>query len=130
MLSARAFDVDEEQRNLGIARDQGAMRAAADVIPAAEVGELVALGRRDEDLAGVRVRECRPGAGERVGMVEDRGVAGEREQATSSRREVELLSVAPRDGAGPFAEQRHLGGLHAVEAGRDLPRLEGTPGWR
>ena len=72
----RALDTDEEQRHLRVARHERAVGAAADVVSPTQIGELVSLGSGDEDLAGVRVPERRPGAGERIGMVEDRRVAG------------------------------------------------------
>ena len=75
MLAARALDADGEERHLGVADDERAVRAAADVMAAAEVGELVSLRGRDEDVAGIRVRERSPGAGERIGVIEDRGIA-------------------------------------------------------
>src|SRR6478735_3169638 len=78
----RALDVDEQERHLRVAGDERAVRATSDMVAAAEIGELVALRRRDEDLAGVRVRKSCPGALERVRMVENRGIARQREQAS------------------------------------------------
>src|SRR6476661_2528038 len=56
-----AVDADREQRHLAVAGNERAVRAAADVIAAAEISELEALCRGDQHLTGVRVRERSPG---------------------------------------------------------------------
>ena len=84
-----------------------AVGAAAHVVAPAEVGELPARGRRDDQLARVRVRERRPGAFEAVRVVEDRRVARRRE-AVLARREPELLAVAPGDRLVALAEEDDL----------------------
>ena len=61
-------------------------------------------------------------------MVEDRGVAGQREAAGRGGREDELLALAPGDGIAPLAEQRDLGGRHSVEARSDSARVEPAAG--
>ena len=60
MRCRRGVDADRQQRHERVAGDERAVAAAARVVAAAEVGELPALRRRDEQLAGVRVRERRP----------------------------------------------------------------------
>src|SRR4051794_25965874 len=53
----RRVDADREKRNEGVGGDERAVAPAAQMVAAAEVDELPALRRRDEQLAGVRVRE-------------------------------------------------------------------------
>ena len=128
--SASPVDADREERHLGVAGNERAVRAAADVVPAAEVGELVALGGRDEHLARVRVRERRPGAAQRIRVVEDRRVAAQREAAAGGGGEDELLPVAARDRLAPFAEQDDLDRRCAVEPRRDPAWIEPAAGRR
>ena len=90
------------------------------VVPPGEVGELPAGGRGDDQLAGVRVRERRPGALEPVRVVEDRGVA-----ARPVRREPKLLAVPARDRLVALAVEDDLDGRVAVE-----PARERSPGRR
>src|SRR4051812_28776665 len=56
---------DRQERHDGVALDERAVAPAARVMAAADVDELPALGRGDEELAGVRVCERLPGAVER-----------------------------------------------------------------
>ena len=109
-------------------RHERAVAAAAGVVAAAEVGELDALRRRDEQLAGVRVRERGPArARAPFGMVEDRRVAA-RAEAVGVAGEAQLLAVAPRDRLVALAEERDLDVGVAVEPLRELARVDGGAG--
>ena len=77
------LDPDREERDERVAGDERAVAAAAQVVAAAEVGELPALCHGDEQLAGVRVRERGADALGCVGMLE------------LARREV--LAATPRN---------------------------------
>src|SRR5205823_1518224 len=92
-----ALDADREQRHLGIAGAERAVAAAAEVMAPTEIDELEAGSRRDEEIAGIRVRERRERALKTVGVVEDRRVARGR-PAVVRRREAELLALAPCHG--------------------------------
>src|SRR5690349_24405736 len=103
------------------------MAAAAEVAPAGQVGQLDAERRRDEQLAGVRVRERGPGALERVRLVEQRGVAA-RLPAAVGRRKAELLAVTPRHRLVTLAVEHDLRGRRAVEPPRELGGVLAAPG--
>ena len=87
------------------------MRAAARVVPAGQVCELPAGGRGDDQLAGIRVRECRPGALEPLRMVEDRRVA-----ARPARREPKLLAVERSRAVCRVVSNRCASGVTKLES--------------
>ena len=93
---------------------------------AAEVGELPAFHRRHEHLAGVRVRECGPGAAQSIRLIQDRCVAGKHEAPGSVRDVAQLLARAAGDGLASFSKQGHFHRLLAVEAHGELARVEGA----
>src|SRR6266516_43435 len=88
------LEADGHDRHERVAGDERAVAPAARVVAAAEVGELPALGRRHEQLAGVRVRERRPDAPGGVWMLQllDRAVravpAGHGVAALEAERDV------------------------------------------
>ena len=87
-------DADGEERDERVAGDERAVAAAAEVVAASEVGELPPLRGRDEQLAGVRVRERGAHALGRIGMLElGRG---------------EVLAAAPRDRGAVLVAKRDL----------------------
>ena len=105
MLLDRRLDADGEQRHDRVALDERAVAAAAGVVAPAEIGELPARRRRDEQLAGVRVREREPAAPSASGWSRTVGIAG-RLPAVGARAEAKLLAARaarrprrPRDGA-------------------------------
>jgi len=59
----------EEVFGIGIAGAERAVAPTARVVAAAEIGELVPLGRRDEHVAGVRVGEGGPDARDRLLLI-------------------------------------------------------------
>ncbi len=67
-------------------------------------------GGRDDQLAGVRVRQRRPGPLASLRMVEDRGVA-----TRAGRGEAKLGTVTARDGLVPLAPEDDVDGFVAVE---------------
>src|SRR5215470_16818951 len=87
-------DPDREDRDLGVARLERAVAAAAKVAATGEIGELDPERRRDEQLARIRVRERGPGALESIRVVQQGSVAP-RVPTVVRRREAELLTVAP-----------------------------------
>ncbi len=104
-----AVEPDREHRDLGVAREQRAVAAAAGVMAAAEIGELAARRGRDEHVAGVRVRQRGRRAREAVGIVEH-------VDAPRRRR------AAPRRPRRPPGRARDLDGRVAVEPLRRAPR--------
>ena len=79
--ASSAVDPDGHDRHERVACDERAVAPAARVMAAAEVGELPALRGRDEQLAGVRIRErraCAPG-GIRVLELLDRAIRAVRD---------------------------------------------------
>src|SRR5581483_11847109 len=91
------LDADGQERDERVASDERAVATAAGVVASAEVGELPALGRRDEDLPCVGVGERRPAAPQRVGVIEDRLVPVRLPDAVDGA-EPELLSLSSCDG--------------------------------
>src|SRR4249919_2614444 len=89
-LRDRPLEADRQDRHLGVAGLERAVAAAPEMAVSGEVGELEAHRRRDDHLAGVRIRKRAPGPLERVGLVEDREVAA-RAPAVVDRAEAELL---------------------------------------
>src|SRR5438105_5403662 len=110
----RGIDADRKQRHHGVALDERTVAATACVVAPAEVGELPARRRGYEQLAGVRIRERRPGAMHRVRMVEQRGVTG-RLPVIGAWTEAQLLAGATCDGVVVLAAKRHLDRRLAVE---------------
>src|SRR5581483_3387672 len=100
-----------------------AVAAPAGVVAAAEVRQLPAVGRRDEELARVRVRERGPGSPQDVGVVEEGRVAA-RLPAVARGTEAQLLALAPRDRLLSFPSQGRLDGRLAVEPARELARVQ------
>src|SRR6266542_4130928 len=119
----RRLDSDGEHGHDGVALDKRAVAAAAGVVAAAEIGELPARGGRDEQLAGVRVREREPGSPQRVGMVEEHDVAA-RLPAVGARPEAKLLAFAPRDRFAALETECRLDGRHAVERDGEHPGVD------
>src|SRR5260370_15508514 len=119
-------DPDGNRGDERMAGEGRAVTAAAGVMPAAEIRELPAVRSGDEQLAGVRIRERRPGAVKRVGMVEDGGVAA-RLPPVAGRLEAELLALAARDRLTVLEAQRRLDGRLSVDARRQLRRIEAGP---
>ena len=117
-----ALDPDGEDRHLGVAGVERPVAASAEVAVPGEVGELDARRRRDQQLAGVRVRERRPRALERVRLVEQAEVAA-RPPGAVRGREAKLLAVAPGHRLGAFAVEHDLRGGLAVEPSRELGRV-------
>ena len=70
-----AVEPDGQDRDLRVARFQGAVAAAAEVAAPREVGELDTGGRGDDQLPRVRVRERAPGSLECIRLVEEGLVA-------------------------------------------------------
>ena len=87
-------------------------------MPAGQVGELPARRRGDDQLAGVRIRERRPGALQPLRMIEDRGVA-----ARPVRREPKLLAVPARHRFLALAVEHDVDARVAVEPGGQLGRV-------
>src|SRR5262245_31811614 len=104
----------DDERHLRVRRQQRPVRATALVMTPGEICELPSGGGGDEELAGVRARERRPCAPERVRLLEQRGIA-RRSEPVGAGREAQLLAVAPCDGLVAVAEQRHVDGGVAVE---------------
>ena len=94
------------------------MRPPAGVVAAAEVGELPTGGGRHDQLAGVRVRQRRPGPLASLRMVEDRGVA-----IRAGRSESKLSTVTARDGLVRLAPEDDIDGLVAVEPPGERRRI-------
>ena len=101
------------------------MAAAADMVRAAEVGELPARNRRDEHLTGVRVVQRSPRRSRALG-IEHGGVAAQPQPPSDGAGK--LLALAAGDGLPVFAEQRDLDSVLAVESLSERPRVEGQPG--
>src|SRR5438132_5261000 len=102
-----AVEPDGQDRDLRVARFQGAVAAAAEMAPSREIGELDARRRRDDQLSGVRVGECAPGPLECIGLVEQGHVAARR-PTFRSRCETELLAVAAGNGLPALAPEHDL----------------------
>jgi hypothetical protein len=115
----RRVHADGDDRDLRVAGCERSVRAAAEVMTSAEVGELPPLRGGDEDVAGVRRRERRPRARRRIGAGEQRAVARQA-PVSSVRCEAELLAAASRDRLVAHAEQRHLDRRRAVEESGEL----------
>jgi hypothetical protein len=90
------------------------VRAAAQVVTAAEVRELPARGSGHEHLAGIGVRESPPRPLEPVRVIQESGVAVQL-PAVGGGREAELLARAARDRGPVLPEQGHLDGRDSVE---------------
>src|SRR4051812_3121869 len=116
------LEPDGQHRDQRVPRLQRAVAAAAEMAAPGQVGQLDAERRRDEQLAGVRVRERGPRALERVRLVEQRTVAA-RPPVVRAGREAELLAVTPRDRLGTLAVEDDLGRRRAVQPPRELGRL-------
>src|SRR4051794_28729258 len=111
-------EADGEHRPLGVAGAEGAVAAAAGVMPPCEVCELHAGSRRDDDVAGVRVLQRGPGARAAVGIVEQR----------RARTHGDLLAVAPGKDLVAFAEEDGLRSGLVVEQLRERAGVELAPG--
>src|SRR4051812_34283082 len=114
----RSFDADGEQWDDRIARDERAVASAARVVAAADVDELPARRRGDEQLARVRIREGAPAAIQRIRVIEDRPVAARR-PTVRIRPEAKLLSLAARDGVASLEPQRRLDRRLDIERARE-----------
>ena len=108
-------DADVSSGHERVAGDERAVAAAARVVAAAEVGELPALRRRDEQLAGVRVRERRRATRVQASVAAAPAVVAP---------EAQLLAVAPRDGLVALAAKRDVDRRLAVEPPRELGRVD------
>src|SRR5579862_3560121 len=109
----QGVDTDGEKRDEGVAGDERAVAAAADVMLPAEVGELPALRGGDEQLAGVGIRERRAHTPLRIRMLE-----------LVHRK---ILAVAARDRPVALEPERDVDGRLAVEPPRELRRVGARP---
>ena len=82
---SRTGDAVHEDGDERVAGDEGAVRAAAAMVAAPEILELPSLRRRHDHVPGVRASKRCGRADDRVGMVEDRRVAVDRDPSSSSR---------------------------------------------
>src|SRR5207248_8417003 len=89
--------------------------------------ELYAHRRRDDEVAGVRIRECAPGSLERIGLVEDREISTRPPRAVG-RREAQFLAGAPCDRLAALAVEHDLGRVRSVEPPRQRGQVLGAAG--
>src|SRR5436309_913248 len=92
----RPLDADRQDRNLGVRRIKRTVAAAAQMAAAGKIEELDPRRRRDEHVAGVRIRERTPGPLEGVRLVEQREIACGQPGPVGGG-EAELLAVAASD---------------------------------
>src|SRR3954467_2810778 len=118
----RCVEPDGQDRHQPVSGLERAVAAAAEMAAAGTGGQLDAERRRDEQFAGVRVRERGPSTCERVRLVEQRAVAA-RPPAVLAGREPKLFAIPPRDRLVALAVEDDLGGGRAVQASRELGRL-------
>ena len=106
----RGAQPNREHRHFRVAELERAVAAAADVVAAAQVGELDTGRGRDDQVARVRVRERGPGALERVRLPEDVAVPlVSQPPSLGSKRS---SSPSPlRDGTVALAEENDMAEL-------------------